>query len=83
MYGIFAYVWLIFMINAGKLPYTECLGKLQPHKPHLFLGGAKKVQIEDFEVCWYMGYLLASLKTKTGPFNQKETDRFFFTVFQG
>ena len=30
-----------------------------------------------------MGYLLASLKTKTGPFNQKETDRFFLPFFRG
>jgi len=33
MYGIFTYIWLIFMVNVGEyIPYMDGMG-IEPHPP--------------------------------------------------
>ena len=43
MYGIFTYIWLIFMVNVGKYTIHGSYGNCKKRTSHVFFGGRKAV----------------------------------------
>ena len=66
MYGIFTYIWLIFMVNVGKYTIHGCYGlgysnKMIPPKP------SKSVRMA------FLGFLLKNNRVVDLALNQSQT----------
>ncbi len=64
MYGIFTYIWLIFMVNVGKytanIPYMDPMANV---KHFHFLGGFKYLR------CFFLNHLLHTVPIAIKGFN--------------